>query len=102
MSRYHKDRDDKGVAKKGAGVYSRSYLRLNKPPEYSPYATAGNTDHHHPRDKYKQVTALSTRNFGLSAEVGRGNRPAHKAGKLTGQGIDSPDSVRFKVHKDYR
>jgi hypothetical protein len=35
-------------------------------------------------------------------ELSRGNRPAHKAGKLTGSGIDSPDSVKFRKHKDYR
>jgi hypothetical protein len=102
MSRYFPERNDKTGAKRGAGPYSRSYLKLNKPPEYSPFATAGNDDHHHPKDIYKQVTALSTRNFGLSAEVNRGNRPAHKAGKLTGSGIDSPDSVKFRKHKDYR
>jgi hypothetical protein len=102
MSRYHKDRDDKGVAKKGAGAYSRSYLKLNKPPEYSPFAQAGNTDHHQGKDISRRVFPVSTRNFGLSAEVSRGNRPAHKAGKLTGSGIDSPDSVKFRKHKDYR
>jgi hypothetical protein len=102
MSRYFPERIDKTGAKRGAGPYSRSYPKVNTPPEYKPYATAGNTDHHRPKDIYKQVTALSTRNFGLSAEVSRGNRPAHKAGKLTGSGIDSPDSVKFKKHKDYR
>jgi hypothetical protein len=101
MSRYFPDRKDKTGAKRGAGPYSRSYPKLNKPPEYSPFAQAGNDDHHHPRSIYRQVTALSTRNFGLSAEVSRGNRPAHKGGKLTGSGIDAPDSVQFK-RKDYR
>jgi hypothetical protein len=94
--------DDKNGWKKGAGVYSRSYLKLNKPPEYSPFAKTGNDDHHHGRDISRAVHALSTRNFGLSAEVGRGKRPPHKAGSLRGQGIDSPDSVQFKKHKDYR
>ena len=102
MSRHHDDRDDSKGAKRGAGAYSKSYPKVNTPPEFKPYATAGNTDHHKGRDIYKQVTALSTRNFGLSAEVSRGNRPKHVAGKLTGSGIDSPDSVKFKRHKDYR
>jgi hypothetical protein len=102
MSRYFPDRKDSTGAKRGAGPYSRSYLKLNEPPEYSPFAKAGNDDHHHPRDLYKQVTALSTRNFGLSAEVSRGNRPAHSAKtKPEGYGID-PSSREFKKHKDYR
>jgi hypothetical protein len=63
---------------------------------------AGNTDHHHPKDIFGKVSPLSQRNFGLSAEVNRGNRPAHKSGKKTGSGIDSLDSVQFKKHRDYR
>jgi hypothetical protein len=90
MSRYHDDRDDKGVAKKGAGVYSRSYLKLNKPPEYSPFAQAGNDDHHHPKSIFSKVMAVGTRNFGLSAEVSRGNRTKHVAKDSSkGSGIDT-------------
>jgi hypothetical protein len=78
-------------------------LRTNKPPEYSPFAQAGNDDRHHPKSIFGKVMGdVGVRNFGLSAEVSRGNRPAHKAGKLTGSGIDSPDSVKFRKHKDYR
>lgn len=102
MSRYHSDRDDSKGAKRGAGPYSRSYLKTNKPPEYSPFAKAGISDHHQSKDIWNRVNPVSTRNFGLSAKVSEGNRPAHKAGKLTGSGIDSPDSVNFKKHKDYR
>ena len=102
MSRYHKYRSDKGVAKKGAGPYSRSYLKTNKPPEYSPFAKAGNSDHHHGKDIFDRVKAVSTRNYGLSAKVSQGNRLDHKAGPLTGQGIDSPDSVKFRKDRDYR
>ena len=102
MSRYHPEKNDKTGAKRGAGAYSRSYLKTHKPPEFSPFATAGNDDHHHPKDIYKRVTAVSTRNYGLSAEVSRAKDRAHKAGPLTGQGIDSPDSVKFTRKKDYR
>ena len=102
MSRYFPDRKDSTGWKRGQGPYSRSHLKLNKPPEYSPFAQAGNDDHHHPKSIFSKVMAVGTRNYGLSAEVSRGNRPAHKAGKLTGSGIDSPDSVKFRKHKDYR
>jgi hypothetical protein len=46
--------------------------------------------------------AVGTRNFGLSAEVSRGNRPAHKAKDSSrGSGID-PSTPKFVKHKDYR
>jgi hypothetical protein len=102
MSRYHKDRDDSKGAKRGAGAYSRSYLKTNKPPEFSPFSNAGNSDHHHGKSIWNRVQAASIRNFGLSAKVSEGERPDHKAGPLTGQGIDSPDSVKFRRGKDYR
>jgi hypothetical protein len=85
-----KGKNDATGAKRGAGPYSRSYPKLNRPPEYKPYATAGNTDHHQGKDISRAVNALSTRNFGLSAEVSRGNRPAHKAKDSSkGSGIDT-------------
>jgi hypothetical protein len=54
------------------------------------------------KDISRRVFGVGNRNYGLSAPVSSGNRPAHKAGKLTGSGIDSPDSVKFRKHKDYR
>jgi hypothetical protein len=106
MSRYHKDRDDKGVAKKGAGAFSRSYLKLNRPPEYAPYASAGQSDHHKSRDIFDEVKAVSVRNYGLSASVSANRtdkRLSHKADKrsLTGVGIDSPDVKQWRKGHDY-
>ena len=89
MSRYNKNQRDATGAKRGAGPYSRSYAKLAKPPEYSPFAQAGNDDHHHPKSIFSKVMAVGSRNFGLSAEVSRGNRPAHKAqDSRVGSGID--------------
>jgi hypothetical protein len=36
-----------------------------------------NTDHHKGTIKKDEIYALSERNYGLSAEVSRGNRPKH-------------------------
>jgi hypothetical protein len=101
MARYVKGNDKTGAAR-GAGPYSRSYPKRTKPPEFSPFAQAGNDDHHHGKDISRRVFGVGNRNYGLSAKVSEGNRPAHKAGPLTGSGIDSPDSVKFRKHKDYR
>jgi hypothetical protein len=119
MSRYHKDRDDRGVAKRGAGPYSRSYLKTTtKSPTMRGYQTAvegpWSTFYKTPeaggsvqdliagKDISARVFSDGNRNYGLSAPVFSGKRPPHKAGKRTGSGIDSPDSVTFKKHKDYR
>jgi hypothetical protein len=102
MSRYFPDRKDSTGWKRGQGPYSRSHLKLNKPPEYSPFAQAGNDDHHHPKSIFSKVMAVGSRNFGLSAEVSRGRRPVHTAKtKPEGYGID-PSTPKFVKHKDYR
>jgi hypothetical protein len=58
-------------------------------------------DHHHGKDISRAVNALSTRNFGLSAEVSRGNRPKHVAKNSSrGSGID--DNSPRLGRKDWR
>jgi hypothetical protein len=54
------------------------------------------------KDISGRVFGVGNRNYGLSASVSGGTRPDHKAGKLSGSGIDAPDSTSFKKHKDYR
>jgi hypothetical protein len=120
MSRYHKDRDDKGVAKSGAGPYSRSYPKTTDkaPPGMSkrypepqgPWAEFYKTPGAAPRvqdlirgkDISARVFSTGNRNYGLSAPVSSNKRPGHKAGPTSGEGIDSPDSVQFRKGKDYR
>ena len=119
MSRYQKDRNDSTGWKRGQGPYSRSHPKTtDKSPSMRGYQTAvegpwsafyktpeaGGSVQELIRGKdiSRRVFGVGNRNYGLSAPVSSGNRPAHKAGKLTGSGIDSPDSVKFKKHKDYR
>jgi len=121
MSRYHKDRDDKGVAKRGAGPYSKSYAKLTTtpPPGFAKHYPAPEGPW---ANFYKTPGAASTvqkliagddissrvfsdgnRNYGLSAPVFSGKRRPHTAkSSARGSGIDSPDSPKFKKHKDYR
>ena len=119
MSRYHKDRDDKGVAKKGAGPYSRSYAKTTDraPPGMSgrypepqgPWAEFYKTPGAAPRvqdliagkDISSRVFSTGNRNYGLSAPVSGNKRPPHKAeSSARGSGID-PSTPKFKKHKDW-
>jgi hypothetical protein len=117
MSRYHKDRDDKGAWKKGAGPYSKSYAKTtDKSPSMRGYQTAvegpwsdfyktpeaGGSVQDLIRGRQVRGAFKVDPNFGLSAALPRGHRPSHRAGKLSGSGIDAPDSTSFKRHKDYR
>ena len=53
------------------------------------------------KDIFDRVSEVSTRNFGLSASVSDGRRPAHRAqSSARGSGID-PSTPKFRKHKDW-
>jgi len=118
MSRYHKDRDDSKGAKRGAGPYSKSYLKTTdkappgmakhypapEGPWQSFYKTPGAAPTVQDLIRGKQVPGVFEvdRNFGLSAAVSGAKRRPHTAkSSARGSGIDSPDTPKWRKFKDW-
>jgi hypothetical protein len=87
-------------------VSTRAYDYLNKPPKAWAEYVVGPLQKSQSRIAGKDISArvfgVGNRNYGLSAPVSGGKRPAHKAGPTSGSGIDAPDSVKFRKDRDYR
>jgi hypothetical protein len=124
MSRYFPDKKDSTGWQRGAGAYSKSYPKVSTStpkgmrgyfPKPTPSAVAqGNTGSSSvgavPRvqdlirgtDVSSRVFPVGNRNYGLSAPVSAGKRPAHKAqSSAGGSGVDRPDTPKWRKFKDW-